>query len=622
MGNFLDTAPREYLSIPTNTAKNNDFALVVEGIMNYAASTTENRHAGQTDTEYAAMLLDLYSQTDHGQSDIAVIDDITFRMQRDFSDAFNVLLGDIAPTIDKIIKQVDKQTALSFNKKMGYTNSKGKYTNKAPKLYLLDIEHLYKSYQVTATDFAKRLCSKYNYNVEYLNDTNVSGLISRITPVDNIKVSDSVLKAIMEDVIIKISSDSDNEVTINTNQQDDVVVEGATPNIIKEDDQSSVEGDVEKGEDETGEDESSAVGDEFPAEDDDSTSEEETPSEDNNINVNVNTDNDAANITVTINDEQVSTEQQEDAELMLKIVRACFNADAFNQLKKDIFVGKGYVKGSNLVNALKFIRNDLRETIELSAYEHLTPIQIEMLLSNLEQVKELQMAGVIYLDINSVQFADTIIIDHNLLNKNLVNRAMNDGIDIVPIIRNYLRVYHNKNKDDIYYNYVEHKDVGSGVSYSTIISSSYDVEQKLINAKESTKAEHSHALKQCRINAFRSIVTAYVNELANRSTESQLNVGENDKISFLRYCDDSIQQFCSQLEHDENVNAEDMLYQLVVNRWYAGTLVAEIYNRLSEGIRIAAAKYPQLTPETMAMVKAEVIADIGSEYLYKIFVRN
>lgn len=609
MHDFSTTAPKEFLAIPQNVATDNDFAMVVDDIMMHASLTSLDRQEGMSETEYAAKLLDEYFQQDHGKRSMDTLKDITYRLSSNFASAMQILTEQIAPAIKRIVERMDAETAEQLEKKYGYVNKNGNYTARAPKFFLLDVDYLYKRYNTTAVDFANRLCSRYHYNVEYLNDTNVAGLIQRITPVNQLSVDKATLQAIYEDVVVQITSNGDDEVVINTSNPDAVKVEGATPNVVKDDQQS----------DSTApEPDTSAEGN--PTVDDDNTdTTTETQTDDSAANVSVKTDDNNANVTIKINDEEISTE---DKELAMQIVKACFDPMAFSQLRNKLFVDKGYVRHTHLLNALKFIKQDITDLIYLSAEEHLPPLEMEMLQQNLEQVRELQMAGVIWLDTNSVQFTETVVIGPNLLNKNLVNRAKRDGIDIIPLIRNYLRAYHNDNQDDLYYNYVGHKDIGQGIRYETILSSAYDVEQALVNAKESTRTKADAILTDARVAAFRLAATDYVRTLANSSTDEELGVSTNDKASFIAYCDAQIDQFCNHMSQNTSCNAEDLLYQLVVGRWYSGTLVEQLYTYLKEGIQMDASSGKPIDASSVMMAKAKAIAELSADYLFKNFVHE
>ena len=586
--NLLDQTPREYLAIPRLGDGNNEFALVLRNCVNHIGLAKLERGT-LSDTEFMAGVADEYLGSKEGSMDLAVLNDISYKLSSVFTEAFDVLTGPIADMVSLTVSDIDKQTQLNIDTLLGHQNEAGEYLASAPKLYLLDIEQIFTSYKGTSVEFANRLCKKYSYNTPYLNDSNVSGLISRLNTTSDIAVDHKLLKAILEDVVINVTAKEDGDVVIETSEPNDVDVDGATPNTHIDAEQSSSSED-DKGTEET---------------------KEETP-----VNVNVKTDDTDANVNVNINGDIISTEEKE---LLAKIVNACFSATGFNTLRASIFADKSRMGHKNITDALFFIRRNIRELIEDAAAKHLSDVQMQMLRSNFSAMTELQQAGVVFLDISAVRYADKLIIGPNLLNKNMVNKALADGVDIYPLVRNYLRVYHNKNVNDLLYDQLEHKEILSGVAYDKVLSATYAVEQRLVNAKQATTKRYQDKIGEARLNAFRTVMVKKIREIAESSTEAELGVGPNQKGKFIVECEKLISMAMDNLRSDPNANVEDALYNIVLRRWYSGTLVADVYAYLREGVRELAST-GNLDEQSLAMVKAKAIAELGTKYLFDKFV--
>ncbi len=603
---FSSIAPREYLTTPSSFAANNDFAVVLQDSIDYfMQQNTLEKSEDETDTQYAARILDSYAETPYGHTTFFTLDDISYKLSAAFSQAFDILSKDIAPQVDSIMNQVDDETKKNLLLASSYQDDKGKALRGNPhKFYLLDVHDLYSRYEAVAGDIAVDLCSKYNYHVEYLNDTNITGLISRLEKPTHIDVSSGALKAILEEVQINISSSSDDEVTVATNHPDDVSVDGATPNVIKEDDQSESTADI---------DENSVAEDGSPTPEGDAT---EADVDEDHANVHVVSGGDNSNVTITINDETV---QNEETEMLTTIVKACIDPGAFVSLQKLCFAPKGQVQGKHLRSTLSFIKRPIEQVVYKAFENNLAFVDMEKVKQNLKLMHDLQKAGILYLDIQAVNYTNVLLIDEHLLNKNLVNKALSEGIDIYLTIRNYLRVYHNHNEKDLYYDRMNHDPIIGGVSYEKVLASTYAVQQKLINAKEATKDRYQKLIVTARQDAFRTVITKVMKRLADRTPEEALLVAKSNKALFLNKIQEALGSVCKTLETDPNANAEDLIYQLFINHWYHDTLVANIYKFIRGGVQ-KLAETSKLTPETMGMLKAEAIASLGSEYIFKHFV--
>ena len=587
--NLSDQTPREYLAVPRLGNGDNEFSMVLRNCVNHVGLSKFERGT-LSDTEFMAGVADEYLGSAEGAQDLATLNDLSYKLSAVFTEAFDVLTGPIADMVSLTVADIDKQAQANITTLLGYQNESGEYTTAAPKLYLLDIEDIFTSYKGTSVEFANRLCKKYSYNTPYLNDTNVAGLISRLNTTNDIDVNTSTLKAILEDVVINVTAKEDGDVVIETSDPNDVNVEGATPNTHIEDDQSSsTAGEGENTEGDT------------------------TPEP---VNVNVKTDDDNANVNVNINGDIISTEEKE---LLAKIVNACFSVSGFNALRSSIFSAKSRTGHKNITDALFFIRRNIRDLMEDAAAKHLSDTQMQMLRSNFEAMFELQQSGVVFLDISAVRYANKLIIGPNLLNKNMVNKALADGVDIYPLVRNYLRVYHNKNVNDLLYDQLEHKEVLSGVAYDKVLSSTYAVEQRLVNAKQATTKRYQEKIGEARLAAFRTVMVKKIQDIANSSTEAELGVGPNQKGKFIADCHKLISMAMDELRRDPNANAEDALYNIIIRRWYSGTLVADIYAHLHEGVRDLASS-GKLDEQSLAMVKAKAIAELGTKYLFDKFV--
>lgn len=589
---FSAIAQPNYMLTPEKVRQDTEFAIILDNITDHLLHTSIDR-GDLTKSEYAAKVMDEYFST-IGQSDMYSLQDMSYKLRTSFSEAYHILTTVIAPEIEMLSKRIDDLASQMMDKRLGHTDNQGNYRASAPKFRLLDVQQMYQRYNQNARDCAVQLCKKYSYHVEYLNSTNLSDLLTRIAPTNDISISGDTLNAILEDAIVIIKSDGDGEVVVNTNEPDVVKVDGDGSNV-------TVNGDSDTPE-------STSDGDNISTSDDGG-----------NANVDITTGNNDADITVSINGEEVTTEEKELLAMMLK---ACFSSLGFQQLKTRLFAEKGKIRGKNLLDTLYFLSHSVHLLVEKAGEKHLSPTTMLMVRENLSRIHELQMGALIFLDVQSTGFADKLLIERNLLNKNLVNKAINDGIDIYPVLRDYIRVYHNNDPDDIYHAQMQNLSFSSGVSYDQIVVTRYDVEQKLINAKSTTVNEIKNLMTDTRRQAFKSVMSTYVREVAARSTDEQLNVKPNDKNQFISRNDQRIKTACELMQvKSDTSSVEDMLYNFYLSNWYGGTMVEDLYRYMSEYLRQSASTAP-LTEATVKMAKAQAIADIGSKFLFDSFVRE
>lgn len=589
---FSAIAQPNYMLTPEKVRQDTEFAIILDNLTDHILHTRLEK-GDLTTAEFAAKVMDEYFST-VGTNDMYSLRDMSYKLRTSFSEAYHVLTTVIAPEIEMLSKRIDDLASQMLDKRLGHTDNQGNYSAAAPKFRLLDVQQMYQRYNQNARDCAVQLCKKYNYHVEYLNNTNISDLLTRIAPTNDIQVSSDTLSAILEDSIIIIKSDGDGEVVVNTNEPDAVKVDGDGDNVTVNGDTTTPDGDTTNG------------------------NTEESPAEGGNANVDITTGNDDANISVSINGEEVTTEEKELLAMMLK---ACFSSLSFQQLKSRLFAEKGMVRGSNLLDTLYFLSHSLHVLVEKAGSKHLSPTTMLMVRENLSRVHELQMGALIFLDVQSTKFADKLIIDRNLLNKNLVNKAIADGVDIYPVLRDYMRVYHNNNPEDIYHAQMQDQSFGSGITYDQVVVTRYNVEQKLINAKASTVNDMKNLMTDTRRQAYKSVMTTYVREVAARSSDAQLKVNPNDKGQFINRNDQRINTACELMQtKSDTVSVEDMLYNFYLSNWYGGTMVEDLYRYMSEYLRQSAST-TKLTAETVKMAKAQAIADIGSKFLFDTFIR-
>lgn len=584
---FGPIAPKKFILKPNATKSDTEVAMVLDNLCD-ALMHTRIERGDMSQAEFAAAVMDEYFSTPHGTPDMYALQDISYKLNNSFTNAYDILVNKITPEIGMISKRIDEHAAMIMDRKLGHQDNQGNYTSAAPRFKLLDVGQLYKAYNASAKDCALHLCKKYNFHVEYINDTNINALLSKIEPTADIEISKETFQALFGDAVVTVTVDGGDEIVIDTSE----------PENVKADDNVS---------------QTESTGDPVDNGGD--------PDNDGgSANVTVST-NDNADVTINVNGETVTTDPEE-TELLKLMLSACFSTNAFNQLRTKLFANQGYVTGDCLTSSLFFLANQLNKIIEKIGGKHLSPVTLQMVRENLGRIHELQMGALIFLDVQSIQFSDKIIISKNLLNKNQVNKMLSEGIDIYPLLRDHIRVYHNTNEDDLYYSKMQHLSIGGGVSYDQVMVDRYQVEQKLIHAKEETKKDFANLLTNARVQAFHNVVGAYIQEVATRATAEQLNVNENDETAFINRNLIRLRQYEDLLRQSDNSNnIEDLLYNFYFSNWYGGTTVERIYQYTSEYLRQSMTT-ASLNPDTIKFAKMQTIAELGSRTLFDAFIKE
>ena len=113
---------------------------------------------------------------------------------------------------------------------------------------------------------------------------------------------------------------------------------------------------------------------------------------------------------------------------------------------------------------------------------------------------------------------------------------------------------------------------------------------------------------------------SYMQKLADQTPEDALRAAGKVKGSFLSEMYRHVDHLSQRLATDPQMNVEDAIYQLIINHWYQGTMITDIYHRLHESVRREATN-GTLSADSMGMIKAEIIASIGGQYFYDHFVK-
>ena len=645
---FTELVPEKYFGYPKEISEDNDFTMLINDLCALVSQSNVQRKPNQSDTQYIASVIDSLDGTREWNDIKSRLDNISGRMSKLFADAFDIILDRISPKVQGIMHKVEKRAKEKRRKLDSYFDHGPSGYNSGTVIHMLDVEELYRNYRSSAQEFANQLCHKYNYNVQYLNDKNITGLIARMGDIVNVPDMDNyTIEAMMKDIVVEIASKGGDDVVINTNEPDSVSVDGATKNVTKEDDQSSSSADdgITYGgvdhndydddgssDDDFDEDSANAEADELDDDDgdneyevDDDLSNGEASVKTSGVNVVVKSDNTDAKVTTRINDEVVevnggvddcetekceesNTPTEEDKTLAMAIVRACTSEGGLDYLKSLLFAPYGHVQAKHLLATLKFVSKNIRKAVLSTAENHVSWSQYRLIENNLDAITELQKAGVMYLDINMARHANTLMLGTNLINKNVYNKARRSGVPVLNMIKNYLRVNHNTDTNDIYYNYMSHAPMVHGLTMEALATSMMAVEQKLSDTRNALKDDYTKKIAGIRKATFLEVMAEEVKREA-------AIINPDRQREFIVSAESRIIPAVEKYSTDRTTNLEDVVYNFIIDSWYKGTVVEKVYRQLKDRIQIGAA-HEALSPSNLAMMKMETIAQLSADFIY------
>ena len=292
---------------------------------------------------------------------------------------------------------------------------------------------------------------------------------------------------------------------------------------------------------------------------------------------------------------------------VLNIITSVFKKSEYDSIKTSIFndgIYEGKIDEYAIRNAysFSFMRNvyaTLDKYVDLPNQEDLKSYK-----SNLQLVDDLYKASTVLLYLASEKLANSLVIGANMINKSgLVEFSRQGGT--IEDISNYLRCYHNTNKEDIFYNRVAHGALPIyGISVKDVLVGKDMANEKLENEyKKQYQSIISTATKQ----AFTSVLNNYVNELHL----------DRDTTALYR---DHISNLSDTLVRYKAVNVMDAIYDFFMRAQYNDSLVSNIYYKLGASLVSDITNNEQVSTDTVEYAHFSVMCDILSEYIAKTMI--
>lgn len=564
-----DIAPKEVYFTNTSFTGDNPLHLITKNIVDALEKTDreDDENKDLTDTEFVAKVMDSYFNTTK-TDDVNVITDLSSRLSGHMSDILIDLNQVSTKEITPLFNKIQSVTKDYFTKANGNTDPNGKAKRK---FTLLDLNYMFSIYKADASSYAQELCQKYDFNISNLDTRNIIPFINSFESITDIRSDENnkVMRAILEDIDISISSDSNN-VTVDTNAPDSVDVSKNGENVPSEDGDSTTT---------------------HPEDDDVNTSD--------NSDININDDEDNAKISITINGEE-----QEVAKMMVK---ACFDKTAFEQLKYKVFRGdfNSTLDASALTTCIQFVARPIEDMMDRHTKGKLTTSLSYMLKENIEVIKDYQKAAILVLDLASKYYKDKLILGSNLLNKNAVDELAKKGVDVYTLANDYLRVNHNDNKDDILYANCGHSAVPKdGVSIETLVLTRGTVEKYLGEYTSLLKNANSEMYQKANKRAIESVLFDFAEKKTDDYTKYN---GDLHPTQYKRLVMSDVLTLADEYSRNSNDNLEDMLMSFYLNN-FKDKEVRETYNRI-------AFKTASMEDGNASLVFAKTIVDSIAEYL-------
>ena len=551
-----------------------------------------------TDDITVPELVDKYFETTRGKFDKDIINDIALKFGTTYHQNRDVLVNTVSEEVSKLTDQVNALFKARMDAYNGYTSTDGAYTDHI-KFDYIDIDKLEDKYKATVEDIAKVLCGKFNFNVDVLSIKNIKPLIKAVETTTNINMSSDTKNHLLKEVVITIRTDDETEANSEITVNGESAIDDPDTTVNTDDTSATDTTEVT----DTTTDENTEV---------DATVNDDTGN--SNININVNGKPVTENTVTEVEDEEDKAIEKDKELLYNLIASSLYSKDSFNKLKSVFTTSGGYnYTSKQLQHALWFAKIDINNVVNKITDTKLQYSERYAVINNAKCVLDLQKCIVVYLDLMLREFKDTILITPRLINKAAYQNAQNRGIDVMTMMKDYLRIYHNKNKLDCIYNKCEHSDLVMGVDLDRLLTTRDNVQNKIKSYTESIQGNNKEVYKHNLKHAFEVVMNNYITDIIT-TNNTAIPAGMSKDV-FKSSAVDNISRLSEQMINNDTSNIEDYVYMFYFMYWQKNTLVERIYNEMS--YHLQSDIQSMHGEDTQKLVHAKVMSSIIVDMLKK-----
>lgn len=242
----------------------------------------------------------------------------------------------------------------------------------------------------------------------------------------------------------------------------------------------------------------------------------------------------------------------------------------------------------------------------------------EQLNKNFEVLSEINKCCAIVLVLADKKYEDTLVIGADLINKKEFNKFQELG-GTLEDIQDFLRLYHNQNKDDILYHQAGHLGISvNGIKMDTIYLKMQNTKTKLLESQNIIKTKLVSLKNNSIRNAFESVTKEYINDIVTNTP--QMITTDETPIQFRHRATEYAKNALQNLVRTDTSNVQDALYSFILNTWYKDNLVSTIYYRLGAELISNLETSGTFDDNTARYVDAAVMSEIICSYISKVYM--
>ena len=302
----------------------------------------------------------------------------------------------------------------------------------------------------------------------------------------------------------------------------------------------------------------------------------------------------------------------------LGIVNSALNGTTdFNAIKGSLFDADfqtGKITEANILSALTYLDLYVKYTELDGIVDFAKEEQMAMFKKNMEILSDYQKVCKVHLALASERFRDCVAIGPTtVITEGYKEFTAQGGKDIDVV--NYMRVYHNQNRDDVLYTQTGHTPVPiDGVKVKNLLEKKTYVSEFLASNLGKIKMQMKSISNDATRKAFRDTLHKAIADYSSNQ------YAQHEQPDMTRWRYDALKvvdEISNRLIRFEHENVEDAVYEYVLKTRYADSLVSRIWYKLGAEIMNTVNLTEDRTLDENAVNFAHftVMSDVLSEYI-------
>ena len=306
----------------------------------------------------------------------------------------------------------------------------------------------------------------------------------------------------------------------------------------------------------------------------------------------------------------INDEYKEEAK---EAISTIVSSKAISKIKSSLFFNglhERKLNGKTISNAFEFI-NKYPTYKELDYLLDINENNEKAFRVNMDTITDLNQLSCIILDLAKDQYKDSLVIDSQMLNKEVFEEFEKTG-GMLSDIHTYLRLHHNTNENDILYLSTVHEEVPSvGIKMNNILFNIPSDREHILSLQEKIKNKVEEVKATATKLAFEHTLKDFIKDIEDNHSEMIINKSPKH---FHTQALALINSATRELANNKYSNVYDNVYNFYLTLKYPNTLVSTIYEKMSS-LLIQKNSTEENTNNNEVMF--EVMTDIVSSFIGK-----